>query len=140
MEMRCTFCQAERLKSKLVIDKLFAGGNGSFAVFPLRTVYMKMEKTQSEGMPSDSVPVSILISVPKKRFHNAVDRNRVKRLVREAYRKNKHILWNTLADKDYTIALAFICVTDALPEYRKVEKAVIKAMNRIAENLSNSKS
>lgn len=140
MEMRCTFCQAERLKSKLVIDKLFAGGNGSFAVFPLRTVYMKMEKTQSEGTPSGSVPVSILISVPKKRFHNAVDRNRVKRLVREAYRHNKHILWNALADKDYTVALAFICVTDALPEYRKVEKAVIKAMNRIAENLSNSMS
>ena len=135
MEMRCTFSQAERLKSKLVIDKLFAGGNGSFAVFPLRTVYMKVEKDRTDGDDASSVPASILISVPKKRFHNAVDRNRVKRLVREAYRKNKHILWNALVDKDYTLAIAFICVTDTLPEYRKVEKVVVKAMNRIIDSL-----
>lgn len=133
--MRCTFCQAERLKSKLVIDKLFAGGNGSFAVFPLRTVYMKVEKEHEDMNSVAFPPVSILISVPKKRFHNAVDRNRVKRLVREAYRRNKHILWDALADKDFTLAVAFICVTDTLPEYRKVEKVVIKALNRIASNL-----
>jgi len=133
--MRCTFTQAERLKSKLVIDKLFAGGNGSFAMFPLRTVYMKVPKTEMVAQEPGDVPVSILISVPKKRFHHAVDRNRVKRLVREAYRTHKAVLWNALSDKDYTLAIAFICITDSLPEYRKVEKSVVKSLNKIAQEL-----
>lgn len=133
--MRCTFTQAERLKSKLVIDKLFAGGNGSFAMFPLRTVFMKVPKDTDDRQDIGAAPVSILISVPKKRFHHAVDRNRVKRLVRESYRTHKSLLWEPLADKDYTLAIAFICITDSLPEYKKVEKAVIKSMNRISASL-----
>lgn len=133
--MRCTFSQSERLKSKLIIDKLFAGGNGSFASFPLRTVYMKVERNTETVNVADDVPVSILISVPKKRFHHAVDRNRIKRLVREAYRTHKYILWTALADKDYSLAVAFICITDSLPEYKKVEKAVIKSLNKIAADL-----
>ena len=132
--MRCTFSQAERLKSKLVIDKLFAGGNGSFASFPLRIVYMRVDKADSSNMAD--VPISILISVPKKRFHHAVDRNRIKRLVRESYRTHKDILWNALTDQDYNLAIAFICITDTLPEYKKVEKAVIKALNKIATEIS----
>ena len=132
--MRCTFSQAERLKSKLVIDKLFAGGNGSFASFPLRIVYMRVDKADNSNMAD--VPVSILISVPKKRFHHAVDRNRIKRLVRESYRTHKDILWNALGGKDYNLAIAFICITDTLPEYKKVEKAVIKALNKIATEIS----
>ena len=132
--MHCTFSQAERLKSKLVIDKLFAGGNGSFASFPLRIVYMRVDKTDS-SITAD-VPVSILISVPKKRFHHAVDRNRIKRLVRESYRTHKDILWNGLDGKDYNLAIAFICITDILPEYKKVEKAVVKALNKIATEIS----
>lgn len=77
-----TLCKAERLHSKIVIEKMFAGGfSRSFSVFPLRAVYMSVEQQE--------VPVSILISVPKKRFKRAVKRNRVKRQIREAYRKNK---------------------------------------------------
>ena len=132
--MRCTFSQSERLKSKLIIDRLFAGGNGSFASFPLRTVYMRVEKNDDSTDGTPEPPVSILISVPKKRFHNAVDRNRVKRLVREAYRTHKHILWKALADKDYNLAIAFICITDSLPDYKKVEKAVVKALGKIISN------
>ena len=138
MEMRHTFSQAERLKSKLVIDKLFAGGNGSFASFPLRIVYMKMEKDNELKDKHKDVPVSILISVPKKRFHHAVDRNRIKRLVREAYRINKNILWDVLADKDFNLAIAFICITDTLPEYNKIDKAVVKALNKIAQKYNSN--
>ncbi|MCR5314089.1 MAG: ribonuclease P protein component [Bacteroidaceae bacterium] len=132
--MRNTFCKAERLNSKLIIDKLFAGGNSSFTVFPLRVVYMKAEKTDCKGMDTQP-PVSILISVPKKRFHNAVDRNRMKRLVRESYRLNKSILWNPLQEKDYRLMIAFICLTDSMPEYKQVEKSVVKIMNRIADKI-----
>jgi len=124
-----TFRKSERLNSKLIIDKLFAGGNSSMAAFPLRVVYMRTPKV--EGQP----PVSILISVPKKRFHHAVDRNRMKRLVREAYRTNKHTLWSCLEDKDYSLAVAFVCITDTLPSFNQVKKGVNKALTRISESL-----
>ncbi|MCQ2257018.1 MAG: ribonuclease P protein component [Bacteroidaceae bacterium] len=127
--MKNSFCKAERLDSKLIIDKLFAGGNSSMAAFPLRVVYMKLDKDAS--LP----PVSVLISVPKKRFHHAVDRNRMKRLVREAYRTQKGILWKALEDKDYRIAMAFICITDKMPSFSQVNKSISKALVRVAEKI-----
>ena len=79
----------ERLNSRILIEKLFTGGSKSLPVFPLRIVYMFVE---GEHLPS----VSLLISVPKKRFKRAVKRNRIKRQIREAYRKNKQILTERL--------------------------------------------
>lgn len=129
--------KTERLTSQLVIDKLFAGGNASMAAFPLRIVYMQMEK-QEGSQQWDGVqqpPVSILVSVPKKRFRHAVDRNRMKRLVREAYRLNKHILWNALQEKNFRLAIAFVCITDTLPTFRSVNKSIRKALIRIGERV-----
>lgn len=107
------------------------------AAFPLRIVYMQMEK-QEGSQQWDGVqqpPVSILVSVPKKRFRHAVDRNRMKRLVREAYRLNKHILWNALQEKNFRLAIAFVCITDALPTFRSVNKSMRKALIRIGERV-----
>ena len=129
--------KTERLTSQLVIDKLFAGGHASMAAFPLRIVYMQMEK-QEGSQQWDGVqqpPVSILVSVPKKRFRHAVDRNRMKRLVREAYRLNKHILWNALQEKNFRLAIAFVCITDTLPTFRSVNKSMRKALIRIGERV-----
>ena len=129
--------KTERLTSQLVIDKLFAGGNASMAAFPLRIVYMQMEK-QEGSQQLDGVqqpPVAILVSVPKKRFRHAVDRNRMKRLVREAYRLNKHILWNALQEKNFRLAIAFVCITDTLPTFRSVNKSMRKALIRIGERV-----
>lgn len=131
------FCKSERLNSKLVIDKLFAGGNSSNAVFPLRVVYMLMSADEAPDTMND-VPASILVSVPKKRFRHAVDRNRLKRLVRESYRTNKTILWNALEGKDYKMAIAFVCITDKMPTYTQVNKAVTKALVRMAEKIEQS--
>ena len=69
------------------------------------------------GQSGELPPVSILISVPKKRFRHAVDRNRMKRLVREAYRTQKHVLWRALDGKDYRLAVAFVCITDSMPSF-----------------------
>ena len=137
MIVNCQLKKSERLTSQLVIDKLFAGGNASMAAFPLRIVYMQMEK-QEGSQQLDGVqqpPVSILVSVPKKRFRHAVDRNRMKRLVREAYRLNKHILWNALQEKNFRLAIAFVCITDTLPTFRSVNKSMRKALIRIGERV-----
>lgn len=73
-----TLRKSERLDKKKVIEKMFAGGSRSFSVFPLRVVYLPVEELEA--------PVSILVSVSKRRFKRAVKRNRVKRQIREAYR------------------------------------------------------
>jgi ribonuclease P protein component len=127
--------KSERLTSQLVIEKLFAGGNASMAAFPLRIVFMQMKKQGGEDVKDEPL-VSILVSVPKKRFRHAVDRNRMKRLVREAYRLNKHILWDALEGKDYRLALAFVCITDTLPSFYAVNKSMKKALTRIAERMN----
>ena len=129
--------KTERLTSQLVIDKLFAGGNASMAAFHLRIVYMQMEKQEGSQQwdGGQQPPVSILVSVPKKRFRHAVDRNRMKRLVREAYRLNKHILWNALQEKNFRLAIAFVCITDTLPTFRSVNKSMRKALIRIGERV-----
>ena len=127
--------KSERLTSQLVIEKIFAGGNASMAAFPLRIVYMQMEK-QGEENVTKAPWASILVSVPKKRFRHAVDRNRMKRIIREAYRLNKHILWEALEGRDFRLALAFVCITDTLPTFYNVNKSMKKALTRIAERIS----
>lgn len=94
-------------------------------VFPFRVVYMRI--------PKKDVPVSILVSVPKKRFHHAVDRNRMKRLTREAYRRQKYILWNAISEQDEGFAIAFICISSKLCSYQIVYKSINKVLTRLAK-------
>lgn len=125
-----TFSKAERLCSKKLIERLFGGEGKSFPAFPLRVVYMPLTE---EEMAAD---VSILVSVPKKRFKRAVKRNRVKRQVREAYRRNKHILTEALAAQEGAprMALAFIWLDGKLHPSVEVELKVKKLLHHIAED------
>lgn len=125
-----TFSKAERLCSKKLIERLFGGEGKSFPAFPLRVVYMPFTE---EEMAAD---VSILVSVPKKRFKRAVKRNRVKRQVREAYRRNKHILTEALAAQEGAprMALAFIWLDGKLHPSVEVEQKVKKLLHHIAED------
>jgi ribonuclease P protein component len=125
-----TFSKAERLCSKKLIERLFGGEGKSFPAFPLRVVYMPLTE---EEMAAD---VSILVSVPKKRFKRAVKRNRVKRQVREAYRRNKHILTEALAAQEGAprMALAFIWLDGKFHPSVEVEQKVKKLLHHIAED------
>lgn len=116
MDKRQTLNKQERLCSRKVIEALFAGGHKSWAAFPLRLV----------SMPVDG-GTQMMVSVSKRRFHHAVDRNRVKRLVREAYRRNKHLV------ADRHLALAFIFLSAELPTYDVVEQKVRSLLTRAAE-------
>ncbi len=128
-EKRYTLRKAERVNSKTVIDKLFGGGNKSFASFPLRAVYMYTTPEESES------EVSILISVPKKRFKRAVKRNLVKRQIREAYRKNKHILIDALSLKEKRLILAFIWIDNSIHSSSYIEERVKRILLHISDNL-----
>ncbi|NER17383.1 ribonuclease P protein component [Spongiivirga citrea] len=78
----------EKLKSRKLIEKIFAEGK-SVSQFPLKMVYLPVE------LNSDS-PLQVGVSAPKRKFKNAVTRNRIKRLMRESYRLNKHLIFNNL--------------------------------------------
>lgn len=125
-----TLDKKERLNSKAVIERLFAGGSKSFPSYPLRVVYMPQESDEK-----DVPAASILISVPKKRFKRAVKRNLVKRQVREAYRKNKHLLLDALASKNKRLVLAFIWLDNNIHSSAEVEEKVKKLLLHIAEKL-----
>lgn len=130
-ERRYTLNKEERLCSKKLIERLFAGGNRSFPTFPLRVVYMPLS---SEENTADA---SILISVPKKRFKHAVKRNQVKRQVREAYRRNKYILLDALKAQETPckMVLAFIWLDNKIHPTEEVEYKVRKLLMHISENI-----
>lgn len=130
-ERRHTLNKAERLCSKKLIERLFAGGNSSFPAFPLRVVYMWLSPEESEAK------VSIMTSVPKKRFKHAVKRNRVKRQIREAYRLNKHILLDALkpVGERKHLVVAFIWLDNRLHSTQEIGFKVKKLLHHIAESI-----
>ena len=98
------------------------------SAFPLRAVFKKVPRSQIE------VPIQILISVPKKRFKHAVDRNRVKRQVREAYRHCKQPLFDAIDDNE-SLLLAFFWIYDRQATSATVARQVERLVGRIAEML-----
>ena len=103
---------------------MFEGGHSrSFSIF--RVVYMPIEQGE--------VPATILISVSKRRFKRAVKRNRVKRQIREVYRKNNQPLLDGLQNKGQRLAIAFIYLSDELVATAELEEKMKTALSRISE-------
>ncbi len=128
-----TFSKAERICSKLLIEKLFAGGNPSMAAYPLRAVFMTVSPDDPK-LPHDA-PVQVLISIPKRKLRRAVDRNRMKRQVREAYRRNKQQLCDLMQERGETLALAFVCIGDTPCSSAKMTQSVCSILRRVGERL-----
>ena len=121
---RKRFSINERLRSKRSIEKLFNNGR-SFVVYPLRTIYLPIS-----GAEDSTADFAVLISVPKKRIKGAVQRNKIKRLMREAYRLNKHAC--TYAGE--TLHIAFMYVSNELVTYTMMEKAMQKSLQKIGQS------
>ncbi|TNF23657.1 MAG: ribonuclease P protein component [Bacteroidetes bacterium] len=119
-----TFGKTEKLCSRTVINELFRVGR-SFSVHPIRVVMLQKEESDATA--------KLLISVPKKRFRKAVDRNHVKRLIRETYRLNKGKLMEKWSTDGKYFALAFVYIGTDIPSYADLNEA----MNRIVEKLNS---
>ena len=123
-----TLCKAERLHSRKLIERLFGGGQSrSMSAFPLRVVYISPSlSSENTELPSSA---QMLVSVPKRCFRRAVKRNRIKRQVREAYRRHKSLL------EGQPVIMAFIWLDDKLWPTEMVKQKVGNLMQRISEKL-----
>lgn len=126
---RFTLSKEERICSKKLINELFTGNGRSMTAFPLRVVFMK------RTIVDDQPRAAMLVSVPKRYFKHAVDRNRVKRQVREAFRRNKSIITQNFTDDHEAVAMAFVWLTDEKFPSSEVENRMVRLLTRISECL-----
>ncbi|GAB1403579.1 MAG: ribonuclease P protein component [Lentimicrobiaceae bacterium] len=114
-----TFGKHERLCGELAIELLFTKGNSMFK-HPLRMVWRLSDNNSG---------YRVLFSIPKRNFRRAVDRNRIRRLMREIYRRHKHLLTELKPGKGCD--LAFVYVAKTMPEYKNLEPIIILLLQRL---------
>ncbi len=122
-----TLKKAERLSSKKVIDKLFSEGK-SFLQYPLKFVFLQTDITSA-------YPAQAGFTVSKKIFKRAVARNRIKRLLRESYRLNKHIIYDAYTNNK--IAIFIIFIGKELPEYKQINRAMSDGLKKLTNRLKD---
>ena len=122
--MAFTYPKNEKLKSKNTIDLLFSEGK-SVSKYPLRLVFVENPLEEKEI-------IKMGVSVSKKHFKNAVDRNYFKRLLRETYRLNKHLLIENL-DKPY--AFMFFYQSKDRLNYQEINEKTIQLFQKFIENV-----
>jgi ribonuclease P protein component len=121
--MNFTYPKTEKLKSKITIDLLFSKGK-SVSKYPLRLVFVESDY----GIPEASEQkLKMGVSVSKKYFKHAVDRNYFKRVLRETYRLNKHLLFDHL-DKPY--AMMFFYQTKDRLSYEEINNKTIQLFEK----------
>lgn len=116
------FPSSEKLKSKILIDRLFSEGK-SIKNFPLRLIYFPIQDPDIRSFKTG-------FSVPKRNFKKAVNRNFLKRLMREAFRKNKYIVESNLQKK---YALMFIYTTNKKYDFHQINTCVVQILEKLKE-------
>jgi len=126
--MNASYSKKEKLKSKKLIEELFAEGK-VVSVFPLRLVYIK--SSLKEG-----INLKTSVSVSKRNFKNAVDRNKIKRLMREAYRLNKASYFNNITTQ---YAFMILYIGKEKPTYVQVETKMKLLFEKFLDSTSDKK-
>jgi ribonuclease P protein component len=126
--MKATYSKIEKLKSKILIEKLFDEGK-SVKIFPLRLIFLETEFNQP-------IKIKCGVSVGKRNFKNAVDRNRVKRLIREAYRLNKSAYFNNITTQ---YAFMILYIGNEKPTFEQTDKSMRKLLEKFVEGVSEEK-
>lgn len=129
--MNFTYPKNEKLKSKITIDLLFSKGK-SVSKYPLRLVFVESDYGISEDSEQK---LKMGVSVSKKYFKHAVDRNYFKRVLRETYRLNKHLLVENL-DKPY--AMMFFYQTKDRLSYEEINTKTIQLFEKFVLQIKNA--
>ncbi|MDM1396990.1 ribonuclease P protein component [Myroides odoratimimus] len=127
-QKKYNYPKKEKLKSKTVIEELFTTGK-TVSKYPLRMVYVQIAN-------QEDLPLKVGVSVSKRHFKKAVDRNYFKRLLREAYRLNKHLLLENI-DKPYAMML-FYQSKDRLT-FKDVNEKMIKLFEKFIDATTEKK-
>ena len=127
--------KGERLYLREEIERLHSCGR-SFVSYPIRIVWLA-EPIATET-PGEQAQVAVMTSVAKRRFKHAVDRNRIKRMTRAAYRLHKAPLWQTATQHHCTVRVALQSVTKTMPTYPELEQAVERAVARIVKDIEKA--
>lgn len=137
-KIRYTLGKQERLKSRKAIEHLFKQGK-SFSVFPFRVLYILKQATILQDAVSDNGNPRLQagFTVSSRNFKKAVDRNRVKRLMREAYRLQKNDLQQSTVLDHNNLTLFFIYVGKEIPEYIQVFEKTDIVLKRIIKLVSD---
>ena len=125
--MKFTLGKEERLKSKKLIEKIYEQGK-SIKVFPLRMVYLQTAHTSE-------FPAQVGVSVPKRNFKHAVDRNRIKRLLRETYRKQKYIIYDEL-EVPYVFMISYLGKEERT--YTDIESKMNKLLTSFVQEIKKT--
>jgi len=126
-----TFKKEERLHEKKIINELFEKGK-NFYLNPFKVIYIDLNIDCKS-------PAKAMITVSSRNFKKAVDRNRIKRLIREAYRKNKNILYDALEASSKNLAFVILYTGKLMPSYKDIESKIILILQRLVkENEKNN--
>lgn len=119
-----TFKRSERLSSKKDIQELFKNGS-SFYLYPFKVISLAV---------TNSTAHQVLFSVPKRNFKRAVDRNLLKRRMREAYRLHKHLL----PTEPQVLSIAYIYTSKEIVDYASIAKPLEQSLSRIKKYVEKS--
>lgn len=118
------FAKNERLCSLKLIEELFKSGNVLFQ-YPFRIIW----KVSESALPN---PSQVVIAVPKRNFKRAVDRNLIKRRIREGFRKQKEILYNPLKERGVTLIFMVQYTGKEIASFDKISESMAAALKKLA--------